>query len=469
MGAQPSSSSRGAVGGNGRSMRMLGSSKAASFAPATEPMNPLSHAFGHARSASSSSNLDEGIYDLEVGPPQSPQSKIEKQLEITSDEEASPRVKPHASSMKRRPSKMSVESVGSKEDSTASVASQQESRPTSAQSGRSFAASRSESFCGSRPASASSRLAAPKPVVIPRDPAFAQAQMLAKRSLEKLEDQDFIGGRRAWGGYSGGYTPSTASPASVSRASSSISGSSCGSRPTTCASSTSGSTQGNDPNARANVKDAKQRAKAQFAALQSELRGSAGATPARYSTWPVGCAVRVVGAPHPANVGGAPCDDLEPEGALATLVRYDSLLNVFEVQLEDGSTRLVPAQRVTRVRPRDRASASKNLGGPPLQQSRTPLGVQSKDHRIAASVARGVHEPSGYKETTPWNMFDSGSLEMPAPESRTPPVAPMQLMSHDMLVQQLEESASMPIGQMFDFETALSLSELQPQMLGRAS
>lgn len=131
---------------------------------------------------------------------------------------------------------------------------------------------------------------------------------------------------------------------SLSRAASSVSGSTCGSRPSSSAASVSSSIRSSQLEAKdpkEALKDAQQRAKASLKALQSELKGSAAATPARYSTWPIGCAVKVA----------------FEDSLFATLVGYDKAANTFVVKLEDGSTREVPAKRVTRVRARDRMNA----------------------------------------------------------------------------------------------------------------
>lgn len=359
MGAQPPSARAGGVAfGSESPLRncSLSSLKAASFSPSPEPsdtssrrrtpswVRPLQKAHGP-NEASSSGDLEEGTTELEVGTPSSPHS-IRVEVDMPSS-----MVEP----IVRQPSKMSVDSFGSIEEiSTPSVASRPSSRPTSAwsvasQTRRGFACSRSSSFSGSRPASASSKLGSTR--VPSRDPALVQAEKLAKLSLEKLAQEDFITAREAWGI----STPSTASPMSLSRAASSQSSSTSGSRPASSAASVAsgGSTQGKDP--KLQLKEARQRAKASFERLGSELRGSAGATPARYSTWPIGCAVRVA-LEDSITVAAGAVDDPEPAGLIASVVNYDKAPNTFVVKLEDGSTRTVPAQRVTRARARDRSN-----------------------------------------------------------------------------------------------------------------
>lgn len=225
---------------------------------------------------------------------------------------------------------------------------------------------------------------------------------------------------------------------------------------------------------KANLKDTKARAKASFAALQSELRGSAGATPARYSTWPIGCMVRVTTGGQPANVGGSVGDASEPEGFIATLASYDRVLNSFEVKLDDGSTRTVPAQRVTRARPRDRAQAPTNLAGPAV---RSPMGhdVQSKDHGVTSVASNATRNND---KETPWNMFDFSHQEVPPQHSQRPP------MQRPMSLQHVVEAANSPFspnqpepsmfglpqmsGHPYDIERVPpSPTKNEPQMLGR--
>mmetsp|Transcript_60899 Transcript_60899/g.189150 ORF Transcript_60899/g.189150 Transcript_60899/m.189150 type:complete len:86 (+) Transcript_60899:1859-2116(+) len=63
---------------------------------------------------------------------------------------------------------------------------------------------------------------------------------------------------------------------------------------------------------------------------------------ARYASWPVGAAVEVMCPVGVSNGAGG-------GSVSAQLVRYDAASNAFEVQLRDGSTRVVPAQRVRRA------------------------------------------------------------------------------------------------------------------------
>lgn len=121
-----------------------------------------------------------------------------------------------------------------------------------------------------------------------------------------------------------------------------------------------GSVQGKDPNVKSQLKDARQRAKKSSEALLAELMGSAGATPARYSTWPMGCAVKVA-FDEPMHLGGSHDNDDENDSLLATLVKYDKAQNTFDVKLHDGSLRTVPANRVSRARARDRTRGQATL------------------------------------------------------------------------------------------------------------
>mmetsp|Transcript_18163 Transcript_18163/g.32230 ORF Transcript_18163/g.32230 Transcript_18163/m.32230 type:complete len:122 (+) Transcript_18163:133-498(+) len=82
-------------------------------------------------------------------------------------------------------------------------------------------------------------------------------------------------------------------------------------------------------------------------ALRMELRGFGGAVAVRYASWPIGASVEVSlltdpGDPQTAGSQGKSV-------LTARLVHYDAASNNFEVRLRDGSTRIVPAQRVRRV------------------------------------------------------------------------------------------------------------------------
>lgn len=237
-----------------------------------------------------------------------------------------------------------------------------------------------------------------------KDPILAHAERCAKLSLEKLQEQEFITGRTgtAWGA----STPSTASQPSLSRAASSQCSSTCGSRPTSSAASVTSScysktsSQGKNGDVKQQLKEAQQRAKASLKALQSELKGSASATPTRYSTWPVGCTLRIA-VDDPPDVMGDPSSSA---GLLACLVNYNSSDNTFEVKLDDGSSRIVPAQRVTRARARDRASAP----------------VDGKDQGIGSAVSTpGQIGSSGYQVAIP----QPERTRMQRQKSEQPPLA----------------------------------------------
>jgi len=353
------------AGRGGMSLQSLGSVHAAPFARALEFTDtpprrctpawasPQPQAYGSSSSQSFSGDLEAGPTHLEGG---------------TADIEVIHAV----SEPMRRPSKMSVESFESELEASRwedmghidfpgafdTAASQADLLPDSRpSSSRGFGSSRpSSSVGGSRPASARSKLGGLRRMSmgelgpLPRDPSLVHAEKMARLTLEKLQQEDFITGREAWGA----STPSTASPASISRATSSVSS---GSRPTSSAASVSSSCfstsspQGEEFDAKQRLKDAQKRAKASMKALQSELKGSASATPARYSAWPSGCAVRVALS--------------EQDSLIATLLHYSSSSNSFEVRLEDGSTRIVSAESVTRARVRDRTVQPQSAGQSP--------------------------------------------------------------------------------------------------------
>jgi len=427
MGAQSSTGHGGAASGSGSPSGSPGSLKAAPFAAAHEPSDtpsrrckpPWPRPLWQARSSHSPpGDVEARSCHLEAGASSSNQTVI-----VNIDPEPT---------QVRRPSKMSIESfgsVGSVEEYSPSVASHVDvdSRPSSS---RDFGLSHSSSFSDSRPASASSRRASFKTrcTMGGRDPTLVQAEKLAKLSLEQLEQQDFVAAREAWGV----STPSTVASNNMSRTTSSLSSTACGSRPTSSAASISSSSQSNDPNVKLQLKEARQRAKASFAALQSELRGSAHATPARYATWPIGCVVKIA-VEDPAYSGAFASDDSEPTGLMAILVSYDKSLNTFEVKLHDGSMRTVPAQRVSRASARDRLQAQSNFSGQP-PHSRHDL--QSKVRSLsamppeAATMPEAIsHQAASLHSQTPQiprDHFDSAK----AMESPTDPMPRMLGRAH---------------------------------------
>jgi hypothetical protein len=145
------------------------------------------------------------------------------------------------------------------------------------------------------------------------------------------------------------------------------------------------SSRGKDPMVKAQLKDARHRAKASFEALQSELRGSG---PVRYSTWPMGCAVRV-SFDGPIAVGGV--NDSSDSGLLAVLVRHNPSEKTFEVKLHDGSTRVVPERCVTRMR---RGSRLQSVADPSCQASR--VASRKQEASIVESPAQIVHKALGH-------------------------------------------------------------------------
>jgi len=194
-------------------------------------------------------------------------------------------------------------------------------------------------------------------------------------------------------------TPSTASPSRApsrcSQSSSSLSRrSSCSSlfdsRPGSSSDSLSScSTRGKDPLLKAQLKDARHRAKASFEALQSELRGSA---PIRYSTWPLGCAVRV-SFDGPIAVSGV--SDSSDSSLLAVIVRHYPAENAFEVKLHDGSIRVVPERCVRRVRRGSRLQSAHSSCQAPRPSS------SKQEEPIAESPAQIVHKALGRASKKP--------------------------------------------------------------------
>mmetsp|Transcript_36148 Transcript_36148/g.114947 ORF Transcript_36148/g.114947 Transcript_36148/m.114947 type:complete len:248 (+) Transcript_36148:139-882(+) len=149
-------------------------------------------------------------------------------------------------------------------------------------------------------------------------------------------------------------TPSTRTPASGSRglssfASPEVADSGNGSQAASSDGFDSASGQ-QGVNTDHRLSQARQRANESFEALRMELKGFGGAVAVRYASWPVGAAVEVM-CPVGAADGASDPDFGPTQGGSVTakLVRYDAASNAFEVRLRDGSTRLVPAQRVRRV------------------------------------------------------------------------------------------------------------------------
>jgi hypothetical protein len=196
-------------------------------------------------------------------------------------------------------------------------------------------------------------------------------------------------------------TPSTASPSRApsrgSQSSSSLSRSSYSSlsdsRPGSSADSMYSSSSGvrrKDPVVKAQLKDARHRAKASFEALQSQLNGSA---PVRYSTWPMGCAVRV-SFDGPVAVGGVS----DSSDLLAVIVRHNPVEKTFEVKLHDGSTRVVPERCVTRVR---RGSTHHSSADSTCRVGSRKPTVCEASCAVAKSPAQIVHKAFGHADRHP--------------------------------------------------------------------
>jgi hypothetical protein len=144
---------------------------------------------------------------------------------------------------------------------------------------------------------------------------------------------------------------------------------------------------------KAQLKDARKRAKASSEALLSELKGKA---PVRYSAWPAGCAVRVAleTPDHP----GFLADDADP-GLLATLVSYDATSKTIVVKLDDGTTRTLPAQRVSRERrigPLSRSFSAVSIQASRTQTSSGKASFHSQRHDSDESPAQIVHRALGH-------------------------------------------------------------------------
>lgn len=395
------------------SLRSPGSVRAASFAPMSEPTDsPLQDCSLASRQVASSWALPSWQAHASSSPPPLPRFSGDLEAGHTDLEAGTADIEIiHADSEPvRQPSKMSAADFGFEEED-------EESTPMSARAEITPSSSRgfsrpSSSACGSRPASAGSRAGMRQMAKMnppSRDPGLAHVQKCAELSLAKLQQQDFIAGREAWGV----STPSTMSNTSMSRASSSISGS----RPPSSAASITSSNYstcspgGKDADAKEQLRQLKQRQKASASALLSELKGSASATPARYSTWPTGCALRV-SVDDAVNSGLVSFDSSQHDSLLATLVNYNSPKNTFEVKLDDGSTRIVPAQRVTRARARDRANVPSKVASEPSTSGYMPGGLDMP----------GGLEASGY-QAPPRN-----SQRMQHNMSGQPPLAPEPTM-----------------------------------------
>lgn len=171
------------------------------------------------------------------------------------------------------------------------------------------------------------------------------------------------------------HTPSTATPQSGSRASTASDGgqtpaglcrfAAAGADTAADDKSCAGLGRGPPNQQHQRLVDARRRANDSLQALQLELRASTTAA-ARYANWPEGAAVKVSlaaaneGKHYSTHEHLAPGADFANEGSsvrpssrdeclAARLVRYDAKQGCFEVRLNDGSTRVVAAQRVKRA------------------------------------------------------------------------------------------------------------------------
>jgi len=143
-------------------------------------------------------------------------------------------------------------------------------------------------------------------------------------------------------------TPSTYTPASGSRPLSSVATPEVDSGANSEAACSDGFDAGRPATTEHLLVQARQRADDSLEALRMELKGFGGALALRYASWPAGAAVEVMCA-----IGSTSSNaglDISQGGSLpARLVRYVPAENSFEVRLRDGSTRVVPAQRVRRI------------------------------------------------------------------------------------------------------------------------
>mmetsp|Transcript_88575 Transcript_88575/g.258911 ORF Transcript_88575/g.258911 Transcript_88575/m.258911 type:complete len:242 (-) Transcript_88575:48-773(-) len=148
-------------------------------------------------------------------------------------------------------------------------------------------------------------------------------------------------------------TPSTFTPASGSRALSSLASPDVDSGNNSEAACSDGFDAGRPVSTEGRLLQARQHADDSLEALRMELKGFGGAVAVRYASWPAGAAVEVMCAvgstASSAGVGDSQFEISNGGSVPARLVRYLAGENSFEVRLRDGSTRVVPAQRVRRV------------------------------------------------------------------------------------------------------------------------
>eukprot|EP00747_Dinoflagellata_sp_TGD_P206727 gnl/TRDRNA2_/TRDRNA2_80400_c0_seq1.p1 gnl/TRDRNA2_/TRDRNA2_80400_c0~~gnl/TRDRNA2_/TRDRNA2_80400_c0_seq1.p1 ORF type:complete len:320 (+),score=39.13 gnl/TRDRNA2_/TRDRNA2_80400_c0_seq1:62-1021(+) len=93
---------------------------------------------------------------------------------------------------------------------------------------------------------------------------------------------------------------------------------------------------------------ARQRAEDSFEALRMELQCGSGQS--RFASWPVGCSVRVSFPPDASTGGGRVEGASEGVTLIAKYLSHDTVQSTLDVELQDGSTRTVPANFVRRCR-----------------------------------------------------------------------------------------------------------------------
>eukprot|EP00746_Dinoflagellata_sp_MGD_P008380 gnl/MRDRNA2_/MRDRNA2_116772_c0_seq1.p1 gnl/MRDRNA2_/MRDRNA2_116772_c0~~gnl/MRDRNA2_/MRDRNA2_116772_c0_seq1.p1 ORF type:complete len:213 (-),score=27.91 gnl/MRDRNA2_/MRDRNA2_116772_c0_seq1:200-838(-) len=120
---------------------------------------------------------------------------------------------------------------------------------------------------------------------------------------------------------------------------------------------------------------ARQRADASLERLRLQLRGFGDMAPVQYACWDVGTAVQIL------------CPSSGPPQR-GKVVRFDPLTAMFEVQLRDGSTRILPPERLKRVQ-RSRASRSSRS-----EQRRQSSTYEAQLPAFQEDIAMGSSTPS---------------------------------------------------------------------------
>mmetsp|Transcript_117643 Transcript_117643/g.340089 ORF Transcript_117643/g.340089 Transcript_117643/m.340089 type:complete len:289 (-) Transcript_117643:223-1089(-) len=187
-------------------------------------------------------------------------------------------------------------------------------------------------------------------------------------------------------------TPSTITPGSGSRRTS-VSNSPADTFSEASSSSAFTGGGAEDPAPERRLTEARQRAAESLEALQLELKGFGGAVAVRYASWPTGTMLEVM----------PPMGSASRTGPLqARLVRYDAASNSFEVELKDGSTRMVPAKLVRRAPGGGarRPATSHSLGGR-SGSATVPAGHGSRDLAPPPRIASGTGPFVGYDPEAP--------------------------------------------------------------------